>query len=355
MSLDPSEKPKQSDASSKKRVTLRDIGRELGISHVTVSKALRNQSGASPELKARIHKKATEMGYSPDPMLSALSRYRETNKDMRIQSELAWINTWKEPKKLREHKEFDQYWEGASYSAQRFGYHLEPFYLDEMPVKRLESILKARNIQGILLPPLGAQAIELKDFDWASFSVVRFGYSTPQIKSHFVTSAQMVNTMRAFDRANELGYKRIGFVCEYWQMRFFGVGYTWAQKTLPSEQQLPLLILNQSDDLSVQQEAMEKWLGEAKPDAILTDNNVIPEMLRNLGYRIPQDIGVATTSIHDTEIDAGIDQRPFEIGRAAIRIITALIVERSFGLPDCINETLIEGQWTDGSMLPPKL
>ena len=95
-------------------------------------------------------------------------------------------------------------------------------------------------------------------------------------------------------------------------------------------------------------------MAEVQPDAILTDSNDVSTMLKNLGYRIPEDVGLATTSIHDTQIDAGIDQRPFEIGRAAVRILTALIAERSFGLPDCINETLIEGQWVDGSMMPPR-
>ena len=70
---------------------------------------------------------------------------------------------------------------------------------------------------------------------------------------------------------------------------------------------------------------------------------IILDMLENLGYRIPGDIGLATPSIHDTPIDAGIDQRPYEIGRTAIRILTALIAERSFGIPDCRSETLIEG------------
>ena len=234
-----SDSANNSNASTTKRVTLRDIARELGISHVTVSKALRNQSGASPELKLRIQQKADEMGYSPDPMLSALSRYREKTKDVRIQSELAWINTWSEPKKLRQFKEFDLYWEGASQSAKRFGYHLEPFRLEEIPLKRLEGILKARNIQGILLPPFHSEVSGLEKFDWSSFAVVRFGYKTPHLTTHFVTSAQMVNSMRVFERAIELGYQRIGFVCEYWQMRFFGAGYTWAQKTRPTEQQLP--------------------------------------------------------------------------------------------------------------------
>ncbi|VGO11727.1 HTH-type transcriptional regulator KdgR [Pontiella desulfatans] len=346
-----SEKP---DHNGARRVTLRDIAKELGVSHVTVSKALRNQSGASEELKARIQAKAEEMGYQPDPMLAALSHYRKSSKTKPVQASLAWINTWTDPNQLRQFKEFDLYWQGAAESARRLGFKLQEFSTAEIPLRRLETILKTRNIQGILLPPLRDPVEGLQAFDWSSFAVVRFGQAIPFPETHFVTGAQMADTMLAFDRAHQLGYERIGFVCEYWRMRFFGVGYSWAQKTLPPKQQLPLLTLNQTDDFEHQQSVFEKWIAKAKPDAILTDNSNTLKMLSNLGYRIPEDLGLATTSIHDTPIDAGIDQRPFEIGRAAVRTLVSLLVEKNFGIPDCRNEILIEGQWIDGSMLPPR-
>lgn len=355
MSKKPTEVPSEVATSSKPRVTLRDIAKELGVSHVTVSKALRNQSGASEELKKRIQQKADEMGYAPDPMLSALSHYRKTSKEKPVQAALAWINTWSSPQELRTHKEFNLYWEGAKASAQRFGYHLEEFNLAEIPMRRLEGILKNRNIQGILMPSVGRTfGKELEQFDWSSFATVRFGLTVPFPPTHFVTSAQMMNTMYSFERVHQLGYQRIGFVCEYWEKRFFEVGYSWAQKKIPEQYRLPPLLMNADNDFDQEQHQLKDWIVHNKPDAILTDNSEVPQMLKNLGYRIPEDIGLATTSVDDTPIDAGIDQRPFEIGRAAIRILTALIAERSFGLPECLNETLVEGQWVDGSMLPPR-
>ncbi len=345
-------KENQPSRGAERRVTLRDIAGELHISHVTVSKALRGLPGVSHELSARIREKADEMGYHPDPLLSALSNYRKTDGTQPIQAALAWINTWAHPDELRKIREFDLYWQGAAETARRMGYRLEEFNLAEIAEHRLQTILKARNIQGILLPPRRGQQAVFEQFDWADFAIVRLGQTVPYPPTHFVSSAQMVNTLQAFDRAHELGYKRIGFVCEYWRMRFFGVGFSWAQKNLPANQQLPLLALNPEDSFERQQEQFKAWLHETRPDAILTDNSETHQMLPNLGYRIPEEIGLATTSVHDTSIDAGIDQRPYEIGRAAIRMLTALIAEKSFGVPDCCNEILIEGQWVDGAMLP---
>ncbi|SMG43902.1 substrate-binding domain-containing protein [Paenibacillus aquistagni] len=47
----------------KEQVTMRDIAGRLGISTVTVSKALNDKEGVSEELKARIKETAKEMGY----------------------------------------------------------------------------------------------------------------------------------------------------------------------------------------------------------------------------------------------------------------------------------------------------
>lgn len=342
------------DIPNPRRISLRDIAAELRISHATVSNALRNKSGVSKEMKARVRAKADEMGYIPDPLLSSLSSYRTDSKVKPIQAALAWLNAWPQPEKLRQHKEFDLYWEGASYSARRLGYHLEVFNLAEIPPERLRTILKTRNIQGILIPPLRGPVKELERFDWSDFAVVRFGLAVPFPQTHFVTSAQMMNTMRAFQHVRQLGYQRIGFVCESRDIRFFELGYSWAQKKVPLEQRLPPLLLNSNDDDEKYQQALEEWLIETKPDALISDKSEILDMLKNIGYRIPDDLALATTSIHDTPIDAGIDQRSYEIGRAAIRILTSLIADRSFGVPESLNETLIEGKWVDGSMLPKK-
>lgn len=48
---------------TKKAVTMSDIAKEMNVSTVTVSKALGDRDGVSAELRERIKRKATEMGY----------------------------------------------------------------------------------------------------------------------------------------------------------------------------------------------------------------------------------------------------------------------------------------------------
>ncbi len=55
-----------------KNVSLKTIASEIGVSINTVSRALRDMDDISPEMKAKIRKKAIEMGYMPNQIAQAL-------------------------------------------------------------------------------------------------------------------------------------------------------------------------------------------------------------------------------------------------------------------------------------------
>ena len=60
-----------------KRISQRDIARQLGINVSTVSRALRGGEGVSSELRQRIMQLADEQGYRPNPFAVSL-RYDTT-------------------------------------------------------------------------------------------------------------------------------------------------------------------------------------------------------------------------------------------------------------------------------------
>jgi LacI family repressor for deo operon, udp, cdd, tsx, nupC, and nupG len=355
----PEKKPEwSSEESHRKQVTLRDIAKELGISHVTVSLALRDHPRISAATKQRVQQKAEEMGYHPDPMLSALSHYRLTSKEKPMQATLAWINPLQYPEKLWKQTEFALYWKGAETIARRLGFKLEEFRTEDLSLKRMDTIFKTRSIRGLLIAPLSWETtpINWNNFPWQDYAGVRFGRSTQGPLMHFVTSAQSFDTMQAFEKTQEKGYKRIGFIGNRSPRRMFINGFLRAQHALPKNRQLPVLSYEgyEGDSHSLKHDMLSSWLKKAQPDAILTDNYLVPSMLEELGYNIPGDMGIATMSLHDTPIDTGIDQNPEEVGRAAVRMLVSLINEHHFGIPEIRNQILVEGRWVDGSMLPDK-
>lgn len=309
--------------------------------------------------RAEIAAAAARLGYRPDPMLASLSAYRQSKRPVEIRSAIAWINQWPNPKMLRKLQEFDSYWHGAHDFAERLGYHLEEIIVGaDMSPERLQQILAARNINGILVPP-HQQELNLPGFDWNRFSVIRLGTSVHQIRSHIVTSDQLKCASLAFEQIWARGYRRIGFVTSD---RFdrntgsnFRAGYLSAQdKMVPLRQHLaPLLISEENSAADLK--ALKRWMHLAKPDALLTTPANFPELLKMAGLRVPADIAVAATSTRDGKFDSGVDQNPYEVGRVALATLAAMVQQNERGLPEYCRRILVEGKWVDGKSLPKKI
>lgn len=344
-----------------KRVTIYDIAARAGVSHATVALALRNHHRISEKRRNQIHKLAKEMGYVRDPLLAALASYRSHIHPVKLQNAIAWINHWEQPEKLRKaHREFDSYWHGAEKAAKHFGYRLDEVRWEaEFTAKRFEQILLTRGIRGVLIPPHPV-APDWGDFDWAKFSVIRFGLSVPSPDSHLVTADQLRAVLMAVKRISELGYQRIGLVVPEDQDRRLGGnfigGFAAAQKFFKLAVLPPLLAEEQlyfGEQAKKGSRLLEQWLKKNKPDALLTSVKSLPELLRQSGWRIPQDIAVAGTSI-DVPLDAGVDQHSEAIGRMAVEMLVSQINLNERGEPADPARILIESRWRDGASLPPR-
>lgn len=338
------------------RVTVYDIAKKLGVSHSTVSLALRNHHRISVKRRDEVQKLAKEMGYSPDPLLSRLASHHF--KPVKIQSAIAWLNHWEQPDRLRKHQEFDLYWRGALAAAKQYGYNLEDIHwLPKYSARRFEQILLTRGIRGILIPPHQNPPL-WGDFDWSKFSIIRFGLSVPIPDSHLVTADQLRGVIMAVHKMAEYGYRRIGLVMPADGDRKLGGGFVGGFSSAGQSFQLPVIppLLTEEKVYTSQPEKacrlFSQWLKKNKPDGILTFMNETPAMLRQLGYRIPEDIGVAGTSM-DVPVDAGIDQHSEAIGRIAVESLVAQINLNERGEPTDPSRILVESRWRDGKSLPP--
>jgi LacI family transcriptional regulator len=342
-----------------KRVTLRDIADRVGVSHVTVSLALRNHPSIPAGRRQEIKAAAEQLGYQPDPMLSSLAAYRQRRRPVSIRSSLAWINHWDQPEILREHQEFDGYWRGASAAAAQFGYRLEEVqWSKDCSSERFESILLTRNTRGLLIPP-HPRPPDWGKFDWSKFSVIRFGLSVMTPDSHVVTADHLRGVLMALRRISQYGYHRIGLiVCADFDRRLGGNytgGFYAAQKLFKFKDSLPPLMTDERsyrEDPARARKALEQWMRKHRPDAVLTSVPQVPGMVEELGRRIPHDLAVAGTSVHDVPVDAGINQNPEAIGRIAVEMLVGQINVNARGEPPAPCRILVESLWQDGKSLP---
>lgn len=338
------------------RISLRDVARAVGVSHVTVSLALRDDPRVSATRRAEVREAAQRLGYQPDPMLTSLSAYRQGKRAVAIRSAVAWLNQWPNPRDLRRHHEFDNYWLGAHEVAIRLGYHLEEFVLDKkMLGPRLQKIFQTRNIRGILIPPHSA-GFALPSFDWELFSVVRFGASVPRPRTHIVTNDQTKCAAMAFTRVYERGYRRIGYISSLAFERNtkgnFRAGYLSSEsECVQTQDYLPPLYLEETTGAAEVSQLLE-WMRTVRPDAIITTLITLDRLLQKAGLSVPHDVAVATTSLADGQFDSGVDQNSIEIGRVAMSTLAGLIQLNERGIPRYCRRILVEGQWVDGHSLP---
>lgn len=160
-------------------VSLRDIARLSGVSEMTVSRVLRNQPRVAAATRETVLRHARELGYRPDPKLREFITYLRAARTRRVTEVLAWVwpdATSEEVLDPREStsKYLLRYVEGAKRHAEELGYKVEEFFLSEpqMDARRLERILVARGIRGIIVGPLIRQPRTKLLLDWSRFSVV---------------------------------------------------------------------------------------------------------------------------------------------------------------------------------------
>jgi LacI family transcriptional regulator len=338
-------------------ITQRDLARKLGVSNATISLALRDSPRIAEARRKEIQAMAEELGYRPNPSAVTLSHNKRTSKTTPIHSSIAWLNLWPEPDALRQIKLFGEYWKGGEACAEKFGYRLEEFALAGTSARLIEKILSARGIEAVLLSPQHYQhKVDLRDFRWENFCAVRTSRLPLEPALHVVTTDQAANTMLAIDQMRAKGYNKIGFI-NYGQtpgdrIWRFESGYLTIQQELPERERLPVYRLESSDPAS--RAGLAKWMKLHRPDALLTLHANARETLESIGYRVPDDVGLAAVNTLDCQIEAGIDQIPAEVGRCAVLQLLSLLHDNDRGIPANMREILIKGRWVDGPSLPDR-
>lgn len=337
------------------RITLKDIAKKAGVSHATVSMALRGLPKIPTQTRERIKKIADEMGYVPDPILSRLNAYRTHTIESAPQAAIAWINFWKDPDAMARNNTFQQYLLGAKDMAKLLGYRIEEMTIhkEDMTLERVESILHSRNITGILIPPAENFKDKSIDLTWERYSVVKFGYSMSGVKAHLITNTQFETARLVYRKAVEKGFTRIGYHLNSRgsgrTYKNFLAGFLLATHSHPHLQSVAPIIMPAKDE-SKNHKAFIKWFRKNKPECILTQNERVIDWLSDEGVRVPEDVSVFHFALPcaGTTNFSGVQQNSFNIGQEAVAWLDRLMRIGNAGEPDKPLELLVQGEWIDG-------
>lgn len=335
-------------ASGKNFVTLRDIAEEAGVHYSTVSLALNNHPRIPLTTRQRIQEIANRLGYQPDPMLASLSHYRrKTGK--RTRTVMAWINCAPDKNYHDDRPVFAAYWKGASERAESLGFHLERFWLGEprMTARRLDNILEARGIEALLIPPQ-AKAHSSLSIRWDRYFSISFGYTLEHPVLTLVTCDHAAAISLLLQKLSSLNYRRIGFhlhqeLDERLHHQYEAEFYIANRYKMPQRLVPPLIysVHSESD--------FAAWIQEVRPDVVVSGISKVSNWLKNLGMRIPEDIGFALTHLQSPDsVEAGIHQNDEEVGRTAVDQLAHLIHSQQRGIPDPSKRILVDIKWSPG-------
>lgn len=345
--------------------TIRELAKLAGVSRTTVSMALRNSPRISSEVRERIIRLAAEMGYQRDPVVSALMNQLRVTRTARSAERIAYLTFWDTPNDWRKNANEIAYFNGARERAAHLGYELEAFWAREPGISaaRLGRILQARGIRGVLIAPL-PRGLGHVSLDCSQFACAALSLTVLRPNFHRASHDYHGGMQLALHSLKKLGYRRPGFanmaVFEQRTNHGWLSGYLTYQFRTPSIGRIPPLLmpgLRHHDEWD--RKTFAKWLEKWQPDVILCNTEQPLHLCRELGYKVPRDIGFA--SLHKLRPEdpwAGIDRQSLEIGSAGVDLVVSQLQNNEFGLPSCARTVFINSLWREGptvqSMTAPK-
>jgi len=327
---------------------MRAVAENLGVSIMTVSRALRNAPNVAAKTRERIMDEAKRLNFQPDPALGVLNAYRHGRRDRKTYDQIAFITNFPQPSGWKKILSFARYFEGASCRAEQLGYHLEPFWIGDpaLTPKRASQILRDRGIRGLLIGPLvkGNSSLSL-EWDW--FSVVALGRSLISPKLTTVSTNHFQGLLIAWDAIIQRGYRRIGFAITHYEdartQSALRAAYLLQQSQNP-DGKIPIYLTNEFSAASI-----TRWAKTHRPEVILSSE---PMHYDSLPAKLRAKIGFVHLNIDPASTGAGIDQAHELVGEHAAALLHLKLLQRQTGVLNQREMFLVDGSWKEGVIAP---
>jgi len=340
------------------KATLEDVAKQAGVHRTTVSLALRDHPRIPPETRDRVKAISARLGYRINPLVAALMQSRRLGREVKHVT-LAYVTNyptrygWKPV-----HHDRPDFFPGAVSRARELGYKLEDFWLAEpgMTSGRFCEILAARNIHGLIigrLPP-GQSSLAL---DWKRVACVSLGMTLRSPVLHHVTENHFDTVWQGMQQCLNRGYRRVGFVFSEANDSPH-VGDRWLGAFLRQQLAFPAKDrVAPCPQIPADAEVFARWFKRQRPDALIaTHARPVLGWLKQMGVRVPRDVGIIDLEDHPQQDSAGMHYDPTNVGALAVEMLVGLLHRNETGVPDTNqHEVLLTGEWREGRTLPSRV
>lgn len=334
---------------TERRVTQKDVAKEAKLSIAAVSMALKGHRELPQATIDRVRKIADDLGYAPDPALSALVARRSSLRGSESFSVLAYVTLSDDSEPRVASPRTKLLHLTAVKRAKELGYRLEPFSVSPDSLACLGKVLSDRGIRGLLLSPELEMPKE-PDVSWSELCAVSLRNQRPG-RCHTITSDSQVDIELCWKNLCEKGHRRIGLLIDehdsdgmHDTLQF---AHLYSQLKYAEDTPLaqPVFIFKKdhsADDL-------KSWIVSQSLDAVISNKSASLELLSQAGLSVPSDVALLSLNAEaDSPMASGIITRTEEISTLAIDTLNTMIQHNRFGPQHAFTSLKVAGQWNDG-------
>lgn len=268
-----------------KSVTMRDIAAEIGVSTVTVSKALTGREGVSDQMRERIKQKAAEMGY----------RYNSVAKAMK-EGENGSIGILVADRFFEDNSFYNKLYRNLVLKLNEAGYFgvLEILSRENEEQLRLPNMINSSRIDGIIV--MGQISEEyLTELNGTDIPQVLLDFYAERPGMESIISDGIHGSCCLTDYLIEMGHRDICFVGSIYATssimdRYIGFYKSMLQHGIPCS----------ADDVIEDRDRYGRFIELALPDRMPTAfvcncdqvAYLLVQRLKDMGYRVPEDVSV---------------------------------------------------------------
>ena len=342
--------------------TQKDIARELGISAMTVSLALRKHPKISAATRQRVVEASERMGYRINPYVRAFVIQHRRGMASHQRLPLALLNLWKPPSLWKKECWSRQLHEGCVKRAGELGYSIDEIALQSpgMTARRANQILKSRGIRGVLVAPTPSSHGHLR-IDWQHFAASAIGFTLRRPNLHRTSGNPTQAMQLTLHHLKHAGYRRVGLRIGKHPVRRMDGGWTSAlleyQQWLPEKERIPI---HYHESLEKDRKEFLAWVKRHRPDVVIGLGLIAYSWLTGAGYSIPGDIGFVhlgwDEELHESPgvefTGTSIGNR--QIGARAVDLVVSQLEHNEYGIPDEPTITMVTPRWIPGNTIRRK-
>ncbi len=334
--------------------SLKDVARRSGFSAATVSYALRGDTRIPATTRAAVIRAAKELGYRHNRRVASVMSFIRQSRSRRYGERIAFVWVHTSPNEVERDTYLRNLYAGARQRAAVLGFGVDAFWTSApgMNEERLQRIILARGIRGVILSPVKTDEVSVTlQWDWSAFAAAVIGNTSWTPELHHSGHHHYLAVRMALQELRGMGLERPAALLE--PKSHLRTKHAWQGSFLTHHPRAPRaarwIRIHDPD----QAEASVRWLEELDADTLIVSEL---SLLNTPGlWDVVHRRHLAVITLYwNAQVPpgiGGIDQCDDRVAAHAVDLVAAQLNSNELGAPEFPRMMLFPGRWV--APVPP--